>query len=307
MGRYVIRRLLMVIPVFFGTTFLIFLMVYAVPGDPIKALGGDRPLPPSVVAEYRERYNLNDPLPVQYAKYVNGLFHGDFGETFNGQQVSEIMKRRFPVTIRLTLFAFLFELVIGLIAGVLAGLRRKSFMDSLVLVSTTAIVAVPVFVLGSAAQLLFGLRFGWFPIAGIQHGYQSYLLPGFVLAALSLAYVARLTRTSLVEASRSDYVRTAKAKGLPPRLVVGRHTLRNSLIPVVTYIGIDVGTLMGGAIVTEGIFNLPGVGSAVFTATVTKEGPVVVGVVTALVLVFIVANLLVDLLYAVLDPRIRYE
>jgi oligopeptide transport system permease protein len=200
-----------------------------------------------------------------------------------------------------------FEVVIGIIAGVLAGLRRNSYFDNLVLVSTTLVVSVPILVLAFVAQLLFGLELGWFPIAGTREGWYSYVLPGLVLASGSLAYVARLTRTSLAENMRADYVRTAKAKGLPRRTVVVRHTLRNSLIPVVTFIGADIGTLLGGAIVTESVFNLPGVGREVFDAIRSQEGAVVVGIVTLLVFFFIFFNLVVDVLYAVLDPRIRYD
>ena len=307
MARYVARRLLLAIPVLIGASFLIFAMVFALPGDPIRALGGDRPLPASVQAELRDQYNLDDPLPVQYGKYVGGLVQGDFGQDFSGRPVSEIISERFPVTLKLATVAILFEIVFGLLAGILAGIRRKSFFDSLVLVSTTLIVCIPVFVLGFLGQYVFGLRLKLFPIAGLNDGLQSYLLPGFVLAALSLAYVARLTRTSLVENLRNDYVRTAKAKGLTPASVVGKHTLRNSLIPVVTYLGADFGLLLSGAIVTEGIFNIPGLGRAVFDAVRSQEGAVVVGIVTLFVFIYIFFNLLVDVLYAALDPRIRYE
>ncbi|HEX5881350.1 MAG TPA: ABC transporter permease [Actinomycetota bacterium] len=307
MGRYLIRRTLQIIPVFVGTTFIIFALVFAIPGDPIRALAGERPLAESTYQELRDRYNLDDPLLVQYGKYMGGLVQGDFGSDFRGREVTDIMAERFPVTVRLTLFAFAFELVLGLLAGVLAGLRRGSFVDNLVLVTTVAVVSIPVFVLGFTAQILFGVKLGWLPIAGLYQGWTSYLLPGMVLGALSLAYVARLTRTSLVENLRADYVRTATAKGMPRSRVVGRHALRNSLIPVVTFLGVDLGALMGGAIVTEGIFNIPGVGQQVFLSIQQQESTVVVGIVTALVLVFILANLLVDVLYAVLDPRIRYD
>jgi oligopeptide transport system permease protein len=307
LGRYIIRRLLQVIPVFFGATFLIYALVFAIPGDPIRALAGERPIAASTQEQLRERYNLNDPLPIQYGKYIAGLVQGDFGQSFTGRDVTEIMKQRFPVTIRLAIVAFSIEVVIGLAAGVLAGLRRKSFMDSLVLVSTTAVVSIPIFVLGFVAQLVIGVELGWLPIAGIRQGWVSYILPGMVLGAVSLAYVARLTRTSLVENLRADYVRTATSKGLTRGRVVGRHALRNSLIPVVTYLGVDIGLLMGGAVITEGIFNIPGIGGEVFRAIRAQEGTVVVGIVTALVLIFIFANLVVDLLYAILDPRIRYD
>jgi oligopeptide transport system permease protein len=307
MGRYLVRRVLQILPVFVGATFIIFALVFAIPGDPIRALAGERPLAESTYRELRDRYHLDDPLLVQYGKYMAGLVQGDFGTDFRGREVTDIMAERFPVTVRLTLFAFAFEVVLGLLAGVLAGLRRGSLMDNLVLVTTVAVVSIPVFVLGFTAQLLFGVKLGWFPIAGLYQGWTSYLLPGMVLGALSLAYVARLTRTSLVENLRADYVRTAIAKGMPRSRVVGGHALRNSLIPVVTFLGVDLGALMGGAIVTEGIFNLPGVGQQVFLSIQQQESTVVVGIVTALVLVFILANLLVDVLYAVLDPRIRYD
>lgn len=244
MGRYVARRLLLTIPVLIGASFLIFALVYALPGDPIRALGGDRPLSPAVAAQLREEFNLNDPLVVQYVKYLGGLLQGDLGTDFRGRAVLDTIAQRLPVTIRLTVVAIAIETVIGIIAGVLAGIRRNGFLDNLVLVSSTLIVSVPILVLAFVAQFALGLQLGWFPIAGVGDGWYSFLLPGLVLAAGSLAYVARLTRTSVAENMRSDYVRTARAKGLPNRTVIVRHTLRNSLIPVVTFIGADIGTLM---------------------------------------------------------------
>lgn len=318
MGRYIARRALQLIPVLLGATLILFVTVYAIPGDPIRALSGDRPLPESVQAELRDRYNLDDPLLVQYGKYMgvvpqseeegfSGLLQGDFGEDFRGREVSDIMSERFPVTVRLALLAFGIELVIGIAAGVLAGLKRGSFLDNLVRISTTLVISVPIFVLGYVSQLVFGVELGWFPIAGLSQGWMSYLLPGIVLAAVSLAYVARLTRTSVIENVSADYVRTATAKGLRHRRVVGVHTLRNSLIPVVTFLGTDLGVLMGGAIVTETVFNIPGIGRAVFDGILQQENAVVVGIVTALTLVFVFSNLIVDVLYGWLDPRIRYE
>jgi ABC-type dipeptide/oligopeptide/nickel transport system permease component len=317
MGRYVARRLLQLIPVFFGATFILFAMVYGIPGDPIAALFGERQVSDETRAELRDRYNLDDPLLVQYGKYMgvvsdgdegfSGIFQGDFGVDFRGRAVTEIVGQRFPPTLRLAVGAVVVEAIIGIAAGVLAGIRRNSFMDSLVLVTTTLLVAVPLFVMATVSQLVFGLRLGWLPIAGIRNGAVSYVLPIIMLATISLAYTARLTRTSMVENARADYVRTAKAKGLESRSVIGRHILRNSLIPVVTFLGIDLGQLLGGAIITETVFNIPGIGRAVFEAVTTREGPVVVGIVTLLVLVYLFANLIVDLLYGVLDPRIRYN
>ncbi|GAA2444612.1 ABC transporter permease [Actinomadura vinacea] len=308
MWRYVLRRLLQAIPVFIGTTLLIYAMVFALPGDPIQALAGDKPIPESVQQALRARYNLDDPLLVQYGKYMLGLLQGDLGENYTGQKVSEMLSGRWGVTVQLALTAWIFELLVGIALGVWAGLRRGKLADTLVLGGTTLMIAVPVFVLGYTAQILLGVQWSIFPTAGTDDGWPlSYLLPGMVLGSLGLSYVARLTRTSLAENLRADYVRTARAKGLTRARVVGRHTLRNSLIPVVTYLGVDFGTLMGGAIVTEGIFNLPGIGQQVFQSIQLKEGPVVVGAVTVLVLIFLAVNLVVDLLYGVLDPRIRYE
>jgi peptide/nickel transport system permease protein/oligopeptide transport system permease protein len=307
MGRYLIRRLLQFIPVFFGATLLIFVMVWAIPGDPIAALAGDRVLPDQVLQEIRDQYHLDDPLLVQYAKYMGDVFRGDFGEDFRGRPVWDLMSQRLPITVKLALLAFAFELILGVLAGILAGVRKGGFVDNLVLVSTLVVIAIPIFVLGFLAQLLIGVQLQWFPVSGIQRGFMSYVLPGMVLGSVSLAYIARLTRTSLVENLRADYVRTATAKGLTRRRVVGIHTFRNSMIPVVTFLAIDLGALMGGAIITETIFNIPGIGRAVFEGVQRQEGTVVVGIVTFLVLVYMLANLLVDVLYAVLDPRIRYE
>jgi oligopeptide transport system permease protein len=307
MGRYVARRLLLTIPVLLGASFLIFAMVYALPGDPIRALAGDRPLSPAVAAQLRADFNLNDPLVVQYVKYLGNLVQFDLGTDFRGREVTDTIGQRLPVTAKLTLVAVLFETVIGLAAGVLAGIRRNGYFDNLVLVSTTLIISIPILVLGFMSQYFLGFKFGLFPIAGINEGWYSYLLPGLVLASGSLAYVARLTRTSIAENMRADYVRTAKAKGLSKRTIIMRHTLRNSLIPVVTFIGADIGGLLGGAIVTEAVFNIPGIGRAVFDAIGGQEGAVVVGIVTLMVFFFVFFNLIVDVLYAVLDPRIRYD
>jgi oligopeptide transport system permease protein len=293
--------------VFIGATMLIFAMVFAIPGDPIRALSGERPMPPAVHEALVEQYHLNESLPKQYWIYITDALKGNFGIDFRGREVSDIMKERIPVTFKLALYAFIFETILGIIAGILAGLRRGGFMDSLVLVSTTVVISIPIFVLGFLAQILLGVKWHLFPIAGIREGFRSYMLPAMVLGSVSLAYIARLTRTSLVENLRADYVRTATAKGLGRGRVVGIHTLRNSLIPVITFLGVDLGALMGGAIITETIFNLPGIGRAVFEAVGRQEGTVVVGIVTFLVFIFMVSNLIVDLLYAVLDPRIRYD
>ncbi|NGN63451.1 ABC transporter permease [Streptomyces sp. A7024] len=308
MGRYLVRRLLQAIPVLLGATLIIFLLVFALSGDPLQALAGDRRLSPAVAAQLREQYHLDDPWYVQYWYYMSGVFSGDFGETYTGREVSEIMSERFPVTLKLTGLAFLIEAVLGVLAGVLAALRKGKFLDQLVLLSTLLLISIPIFVLGSVLQLMVGVKWDLLPVTyKDEESFTSLLMPAFVLASISTAYLARLMRTSLMESMRADYVRTAVAKGLRRERVIGRHAVRTALIPVVTYLGYDLGSLMGGAIITEQIFNIPGVGSQLFQSVYLREQTTVVGFVTVLILVYIAANLLVDILYAVLDPRIRYD
>ncbi|MDA0634844.1 ABC transporter permease [Nonomuraea sp. MCN248] len=314
MGRYIIRRLIQAIPVLLGATLFIFAIVFALPGDPIEALAGEKRQDPAIVNIIREQYHLNDPLLLQYWYYISGiLFRGDFGTTFAGVPVTQLLAGKFQVTLNLAFTALVMEAVIGLVLGLWAALRRGRATDTAILASTLLLISVPTLVTGFVLQLWLGVwlkqatGIEFFPIAGATQGLKSYLLPGFVLAGTSIAYLTRLTRTSLVETLRSDYIRTATAKGLSRRRVVGRHGLRNALIPMVTYLGADLGVLMGGAIITETIFNLPGIGLQLYQGVYLREQPIVVGIVTILVLVYIVANLIVDMLYAVLDPRIRYE
>ncbi|SDY74977.1 oligopeptide transport system permease protein [Micromonospora pattaloongensis] len=308
MGRYVLRRLLQLIPVFFGTTFLIYYLVWAVPGDPFAGKCGDRRCPDSYIQFMTEKYHLDDPIWMQYGTYMKNLLQGDFGQNFSGRDISDILITAYPNTLKLALVALAIEALIGLTAGVLTGLRRNGFLDNLVLVSTLFLIALPTFVTGFVLQYLFGVQWKIInPTVSNSPTFAELLVPGFVLGSISMAYIARLARTSIAENRRADYVRTAIAKGLPQRRVVGVHLLRNSLIPVVTYLGTDLGALMGGAIITEGIFGINGIGRTVYRSIVTKEGAVVVSIVVVLVLVYLLMNLLVDLLYAALDPRIRYE
>lgn len=307
MGHYVARRLVQMIPVVIGTTFIIYALVWALPGDPFAGRCGSRPCPAAYVAQMTDKYNLDDPLPIAYVKYLGNLLRGDFGETFQGLSVGAELIRAYPTTVKLALMAVAFEILIGVAAGVLAGLRRGTFLDNLVLVSTLVVVSIPVFVIGSVLQLMLGMKWGIFPATvGGSSNLYNFILPAFVLASLSLAYVARLVRTNLAENRRADYVRTAVAKGLAPTRVIGIHTMRNSLIPVITFIGFDFGALLGGAIVTEGIFNVPGIGNLIFRSINTRDGVMVTGAVTVLVLVFLLVNLLVDLAYGWLDPRISH-
>lgn len=308
MTRYTIKRLAAMIPVFFGASLLVFLMVFALPGDPVRALGGARVMPEATIEAIKDRYRLDEPLIVQYGAYMGDLLRGDLGESFVSRRpVRDMFAETFPNTARLALFAVTIELVIGISAGVLAALRRRGFLDMLVLVSTTVAIAIPVFVIGFTLQLLVGVEWGILPVAGLGDGFSSYILPAFVLASVSLAYVARLTRTGLVETMNEDYVRTAEAKGLPRRRVVGRHALRNSVLPVMTFLVIDFGFLLAGAIVVEGIFNINGVGNTVFRAISQRDNLVIISFTLIAVVVFMVVSLIVDLTHTWMDPRLRND
>ena len=307
MGWYIARRVAIMVPVFLGATLLIYGMVFLLPGDPLAALAGDRPLTPAVAAQLRARYHLDDPFFLQYLHYLGGVLRGDLGRSYSGLPISDVLAHAFPVTLRLAMIALTVEAVLGIGFGVVAGLRQGGIFDSTVLIAGLVIIAIPIFVLGFLAQFVFGVQLG---IASVTVGgratFARLLLPGIVLGSVSFAYVVRLTRSAVAANAHTDYVRTATAKGLSRPRVVAVHILRNSLIPVVTFLGADLGSLMGGAIVTEGIFNIHGVGGVLYQAVTRQEAPTVVSIVTVLVLIYLISNLLVDLLYAVLDPRIRY-
>ncbi|MEO6087319.1 MAG: ABC transporter permease [Umezawaea sp.] len=310
MGRYVLRRLLQLIPVFIGTTFIIYALVWAIPQDPFAGKCGQRPCPEAYITAMSDKFNFDDPLPLQYVKYMGNVLTGDFGDTFSGISVGDQIATAYPTTVKLAIVALLIEALIGITAGVLTGLRKQGFLDNLVLVSTLFLISLPVFVTGFVLRLYLGpqgLDLFDVGVDSTDPTISQLILPGFVLGSTSMAYVARLTRSSIAENRHADYVRTAIAKGQPTRRVVGIHLLRNSLIPVITFLGTDLGSLMGGAIVTEGVFNINGIGGLIFRGIQEKEGITVTGVVTMLVLVYLLMSLIVDLLYAVLDPRIRYE
>jgi ABC-type dipeptide/oligopeptide/nickel transport system permease component len=333
MGRYLARRLLQFIPTLLGALFLLhYLMTVGIQvnGDPARAVFGDRTPTEAQLAAMQRVFGTDNscfdhtgnPCLTVFVERLGRMATGDFGVDSRQRPVLTLIAEHAPITARLALIAICIELVAGIIAGVLAGLRGGSFWDYLVKVSTVLLISIPIFVLGVVAQLVIGVQFGlWLQRVGApdvltkiatvayrpEAPWASLVLPAFVLAALSLATTARLTRTSLMENLRSDYVRTATAKGLTRNRVVGVHTLRNSLIPVVTNLGLSFGGLLAGAVVTEGIFNIRGVGGLVFSAVLTGESATVVSVVTILVLVYLLFNLVVDIMYAVLDPRIRYD
>ena len=307
MTGYIVRRILQAIPVFFGTTFLIYFMVFAMPGDPIVALFGDKTPNPAIVAQLRAQYNLDQPFIVQYFLYIGGLLQGNLGVAFNGEQVSDILVRTFPVTARLALLALFFQSVAGIFVGLVSGLRKGKLFDSSALVVSLILISLPIFVIAFVAQYVFGVQLGWARTT-VSSGapIQDLILPALVLASVSFAQIVRLTRASVIESSGLDFVRTAYSKGLSRNRIIPVHILRNSLIPVVTFLATDFGVLLVGATVTEGIFNVPGVGNTLFKAIQQGEGPTVVSFVTVMTLLYLGVNLIVDLLYGLLDPRIRY-
>ena len=309
MIKYIIRRLLQMIPVFLGATFILYFLVYALPGDPWAGRCGDRECPPAYVEAFKREYNLNEPLLVRYALYMGRLLQGDLGRNFRGNYVIDELIARYPTTLKLALIALAWTAVIGITAGIIAALRKGRFIDHLITVSTLVVISIPVFVIGAMSQFAI-LKTGLTDIIAVTASagtLQQLILPGIVLGSLSVAYIARLTRTTLVENLRADYVRTAKAKGLTRQRTIGIHALRNSLIPVITYLGFDFGSLMGGAIVTERIFNINGIGGFIFQSITARDGANVVGAVTILVMVYLLMNLIIDVLYGVLDPRISHD
>ena len=307
MWWYVVKRLLQTIPVFLGATLIIFFLLKLRPGDPILNLAGNKPVSQEVRDALAAQYHLDDPLLLQWVHFVKNAVTLDFGNTFAGQPVFELIQQTFPVTVVLALMALAFDAILGIGLGTIAGLRRNGWFDSSMLVVSLILLSIPIFVVGFVMQLVFGVKLGWTtPTVGGDWNVGKLILPAIVLAIANFAYTLRLCRTSVAENLTADHVRTARAKGLPEGQVVVKHVLRNSLVPVITYIGINLGSLMAGAIITETIFNIPGVGNAAYQAIIRGETSTVVAIVTFMVMVYVFMSLIVDLLYAVLDPRIRY-
>jgi ABC-type dipeptide/oligopeptide/nickel transport system permease component len=334
MASYLLRRLALTIPILLGVSLLVFLMLHSAGGDPAQTILGARADPESI-AELRRELGLDRPLLVQYVAFLAGAVRGDFGRSYrsNTPVVAEIAAR-FPATIELAVAAMAIAVVAGVIFGTLAAVRRHSILDY---VSSTVVllgVSLPTFWLGLILIIIFGLWLRWLPISGrvdprlgadpslpfltlasLLHGnwavakdaLRHLILPALTLAAWPAAIVARMTRASLIESLGQDYVRTARGKGLPEQLIVVSHAARNALLPVLTVVGLEFGTLLGGAVVTETIFSWPGLGQLTVTAIGARDYQIVQGVVVLLGAVFVLLNLLVDVLYAVLDPRIHYE
>lgn len=331
MAQYITKRIIQFIPVFFGVTLALFLISNFMPGaDPIQMRFGERTPPPEIRAALIEQYGLDQPWYVQYAKYLAALspikkVDGEWAVTgpdlgtsiYTGREVTDIFAETYPYTIRLALFAIAVEIVVGIAAGIISAVKQYSFWDVLVTLSTSVLVSLPVFWLGLMLQYFFGIWLKeatggafYLPISGASSAqfsdFAHLILPGITLASVSTAYAARIMRSQLLEVNNQDYVRTAFAKGLSGRGVLWHHSMKNALIPVVTFIGLDLGAMFAGAVLTETVFNWPGVGFTLARSIFQRDFPVVFGGVTVMLFAVMIINLLVDISYAFLDPRIRY-
>jgi ABC-type dipeptide/oligopeptide/nickel transport system permease component len=325
---FLIRRLLQVIPTVFIAISFLFLLFFVLPGDPANLIAGglERTPDPDVVARANERYGFNKPLWEQFVAYWGRVLRWDLGESFiSGQSVNDILYEKAPRSIRLAIWATLIEITVGITVGLIAAVRRYSLTDKATTLATTAAAAIPVFVLGFILQYVFAVlpeRYGlpdWMQLRTSRLGPDTWflffipigeqwrylILPAVTLACVSTALAARMTRGSMLDVLNADYIRTARSKGLSERTVVLRHGLRNALIPVVTLIGIDFGTVIGAAVLTETVFSWPGIGSQIVDSVARRDLPVILGLSMVVVIIYSIVNLLVDLSYAWVDPRIR--
>jgi ABC-type dipeptide/oligopeptide/nickel transport system permease component len=326
---FVIRRLASLLFVLWGAVTLLFFLFFLLPSDPAELIAGGegRNPDPQVVENVRQKYGFDEPIIVQYGKYLGRLVTFDFGESYrDGESVNDIIKDRAPASLRLAFWAIAIETVIGISAGVLAAVRKYSIADTLTTLLAAILSAIPVFVLAYFMQQITGVmanKYGWpewasFPVQGIGPDewffgvipasleQLEYLVqPAIVLASVSTVIVARLARTTMLEVGKMDFIRTARSKGLSERDIIRKHSLRNAMIPVVTYIGIDFGTLVGAAVLTETVFNWPGLGSKIAQASYGRDLPVMVGLTFIVVLIYGIVNMLVDISYAWFDPRVR--
>ena len=313
MLSYIVRRLVMMIPVLLIVGTIVFTLVHLTPGDPAAVyLGPDAT--DEQVEQLRERLGLNDPLWEQYIEWFAGVLRLDFGESlFLDQPVTDALIARAQPTILLTLYALMFQIIIGIPAGVIAAVRQDSPLDRIIMVFSISGAALPNFFLGILLILFFAVRLGWLPSGGfVEIGqdpvghFKLMILPAFALGFSAAGLLARLVRSSMLDVLREDYVRTAMAKGLPERFVIIRHALRNALIPAITIVGVSIGGLLGGAVVTETVFTIPGMGRLVVQSISRRDYAVIQGAIMVTAAAYVLANLVVDVIYVYVDPRVRY-
>lgn len=306
MGTYILRRVLAVVPVLLAISFLTVAMLRLVPGDPAASLAGDTATPAQIAAIRRD-LRLDQPIHVQYGLFMWDTLHGNFGRSLKTNRlVADELRSRMPSTAKLALAAMLFASIVGVAVGIVSAARQNSWLDNAIMAGIVAGYSLPSFWVGILLILFFGVQLRWFPFIG-DSSPAHLVLPALTLGLQPAAVIARLTRSSMVEILHLDYVRTAWAKGLHERTVFLRHALKNAFIPVVTVIGLQIGSLLGGAVIAEVIFNWPGLGTLAVTAINSHDYPIVQGVVLLAAVTFVLINLFVDLLYGFLDPRIRYE
>lgn len=309
MWRYILRRLVMLIPVLFGISIFVFLLMHLTPGDPALLMLGEH-APTAQLEALREELGLNDSLPVQYWNWLKRAVRFDFGRSLRSKKlVTREILDRLPATAQLATAAVGISIIIGVPVGIISAARPNSWFDNIAMIGALTGVGMPAFWQGIMLILVFSVSLGWFPSSGRMGGWQYLVLPAVTLGTAATASVARMTRSSMLEVLQQDYIRTARSKGLPRRAVILVHGLRNALIPVVTMIGLQFGGLMSGAVLTETIFAWPGIGRMVVEAINNKDFPLVQGTIMTIALLYALVNLVVDVLYAFLDPRlrVRYE
>jgi peptide/nickel transport system permease protein len=303
---YIARRLLLLVPVLLGVSLTSFGLLQLVPGDPAIILAGQEATE-DTLAQIRHEYGLDRPRAVQYLVYLRNAVRGNLGISIQSRQpVATLIAQRFPFTLRLAFLAILVSAVLGMVAGVVSATHRNSLLDLTALMGSLAGISMPIFWLGLLAMLLFSVKLHWLPAGG--SGTAAHLvLPAIVLGASSSAVIARMTRASMLEVLRQDYTRTARAKGVSESTVVYRHALKNAMIPILTVFGLEFGYNLGGAVLTETVFSLPGIGRLVVEGIFARDYPVVQGTMLVVATTFVLVNLLTDIAYAVVDPRIRYD
>ena len=308
MGRFILKRVLLMIPILFGVTIIVFTVMSFTPGDPARLMLGQA-APKEAVEQLREEMGLNDPFVVRYVRYMGDALHGDFGTSYRtGRPVFEEIFVRFPVTLKLALTSIALVILIGIPIGILSAVKQYSFLDVISTVSAMLMASIPGFWLGLMMILLFSLHLGWLPSNGIG-SFSHYIMPTIAHALPIAAEVLRMTRSTMLETIRQDYIRTARSKGATEKIVIWRHALKNALLPVITVIGSEFGGLLGGTILIESVFAIPGLGSLVVNSIRTKDVPQVMAATLFIALIFCVVLLLVDIAYAYIDPRVkaRYE
>jgi peptide/nickel transport system permease protein len=304
--QYILRRLLLTIPVVLGVSILVFSIIRLIPGDPARAMAGVNATP-EFIQQIREQYALDQPLPVQYLRFMGDFLRGDLGNSiFSGRTVTRELSERFPRTLSLATVSLLLASFLGISAGIVSATRRNSIFDNMSMFIALVGVAAPVFWMALMLQLLFSVQLRWLPATGMGT-WRHMVLPAITLGTSSAALMARITRSSMLDVLRQEFITTARSKGLKERVVIYKHALKNALIPVVTVLGIQFGILLGGAVLTETVFAWPGVGRLLVDSILRRDYPVVQGTVMLLALLFVMINLTVDILYAFLDPRIHYQ